>query len=45
MMVVGGVKTDGTLWDRSCVDVQRSPQLIELYAPSFGIIVPALDGG
>ena len=27
--------TDGTLWDRSCVDVPGNPQVIELYASPF----------
>ena len=45
MMVVGGVKTDGNLWDRSRVDVPGNPQVIKLHAPSFHINVPGPDGG
>ena len=45
MMVVGGVKTDSTLWDKSCVDVPGNPQVIKLHAPCFSMNVPAPEGG
>lgn len=40
MLIVGGVTTDGNLWDRSRVDVPGNAQVIRLYAPSFNIMVP-----
>lgn len=45
ILVVGGVTVDGNRWDRSKVDVPGNPQVIKLYAPSFGINVPAPGGG
>ena len=44
MMIASLGKMDGTLWDTNCVELPGKPQLIELYVPSFGIIVPAPDG-
>lgn len=46
MMVVGGIGTDGALWERSKVDLPNQDGVIKVYAPCYGITVPnALTGG
>ena len=45
MMVVGGVGTNGELWERSKVDPPNNAQVIKVYAPCYDITVPNANNG
>ncbi|KAL8908065.1 MAG: hypothetical protein Q9207_001044 [Kuettlingeria erythrocarpa] len=46
MMVVGGIGTDGVLWDRSKIDPPNQGSVIKVYAPCYDITISnALTGG
>ncbi|KAL9600659.1 MAG: hypothetical protein Q9179_003142 [Wetmoreana sp. 5 TL-2023] len=46
LMIVGGVSTDGKLWEQSKVDVDPHLEVIKIHAPSNDLTTPdALTGG
>lgn len=45
MMVVGGIGTNGKLWERSKVDPPNQNKVIKVHAPCYDITIPNTSGG